>query len=331
MLGELVSSRTAERETTDTQRRLVVAHKENVTAEVVALTLAPTDGQRLPAWTPGAHVELVLPASDGPLRRQYSLCGDPDGDEWRIAVLREPEGRGGSAYVHEELEAGDLLTVNGPRNHFELRPSEKYLFIAGGIGITPILAMVHRTVRDEQPWQFVYCTRTEDRVVFSDALAALPAEHVTVHLDERDGLLDLETLLAPLRAETSVYACGPLGLLRALEKHAENASWHFYYEQFKPDDPPTTSSNSGFEVVLAGSGQTYQIRPEDSILDVLNADGADIPYSCSEGICGTCETGVLEGIPEHRDKVLTPEEKDENICMMVCVSRAKSARLVLDL
>jgi ferredoxin-NADP reductase len=314
------------------QWRLRVTGKQPVATDVVALSLKPIDGQALPVWRPGAHIELHLGTGDPSLRRQYSLCGNPDADEWRIAVLKEVAGRGGSAYVHDMLNVGDDLTVTGPRNHFELRPSDKYLFVAGGIGITPILSMVRHAIAEEQSWHFIYCARSLDRVVFADELAGLPEERFTLHIDERDGLLDLDATLAAVGTDASVYVCGPVGLLRAFENRAETAPWRFYYEQFVADPTPADAeTDAPIEIQISSSGETYRVDSDESILDVLNANGFDVPYSCHEGLCGTCETGVLEGIPDHRDRVLSAEERAENTCMMLCVSRAQSGRLVLDL
>ncbi|QHG85515.1 oxidoreductase (plasmid) [Rhodococcus rhodochrous] len=311
---------------------LVVSGKQLVATDVVAIELRSAEGTPLPPWEPGAHIELKLPTAQGELRRQYSLCGDlHDRMTWRIAVLREPASRGGSAHVHDGLALGDTVTVTGPRNNFRLEPSKEYLLVAGGIGLTPILAMAHSITERGEPWHLVCCARTKDRIVFADELAALPCENVTIHIDERDGLLDIEALMAGRGAETSVFVCGPPGLLHAFEGHADHAPWRYFSEQFIADHPVAPGSNQPFEVVVSSTDETYMVPADRSALDVLNDAGFDIAYSCQEGTCGTCETGVLDGIPDHRDVVLSRDEKAQNDCMMLCVSRAKSARLVLDL
>lgn len=313
------------------QQQLVVAAKQLVANDIVAIELRSPDGSRLPAWQPGAHIELRFETAGAQLRRQYSLCGDPDGPVWRIAVLREQAGRGGSAYLHDAVNVGDVLSFDGPRNHFELKPSNHYLFVAGGIGITPILPMVRSVAGRGESWELVYCARTEDRVAFADDLTAFPSENVTIHIDERDGLLDIDQIVAGRDSDTSVYACGPVGLLHAVESRADAATWRYYFEQFVPNEPVDPSTNRAFEVVLGSTNVRYLVVPDVSILDVLNAHGHEIPFSCHEGTCGTCETGVLEGIPDHRDSVLSREEQAENDCMMLCVSRAKTPHIVLDL
>jgi ferredoxin-NADP reductase len=194
------------------------------------------DGTPLPLWQPGAHIELRLNVAGEELRRQYSLCGGlGDATLLRLAVLREENGRGGSAYIHDAVEVGEVLPFVGPRNHFQLRPSRRYVSVAGGIGVTPILPMARTLAARNGTWQLIYCARAQDRVVFADELSALPRENVTIHVDERDGLLDIDELVHDLDSDTAVYACGPVGLLRAFESRAEQgASWRYFSEQFVP-------------------------------------------------------------------------------------------------
>ncbi|MDS0134407.1 MULTISPECIES: PDR/VanB family oxidoreductase [unclassified Amycolatopsis] len=298
---------------------LVVDRKEDVADGVVALTLRFPGGEPLPLWEPGAHIDLVLPG----FVRQYSLCGDPaDRSAYRVAVLHERDGRGGSAYVHDKLSAGDRVSVSGPRNHFALVEAARYLFIAGGIGITPILPMLDRAGDD---WQLVYGGRTRSSMAFTAELAA-HGDRVSFRPQDEHGLLDLSSLLTDVRPGTAVYCCGPEPLLAAVE--ALNPA-DLHVERFTPvsDEGPRTA----FEVELAGSGVVLPVPADRSILEVVEEAGVTVLSSCREGTCGTCETGVLGGEPDHRDSVLTADERLENEVMMLCVSRACSPRLVLDL
>ena len=305
---------------------LVVAAKETLAEGVVELTLRGTGP--LPEWAPGAHVDLAL--GDG-LVRQYSLCGDPaDRSSWRLAVLREPDGRGGSAYVHDRLAAGDRMTVTGPRNHFELVPSPRYLFIAGGIGITPIRPMVTAARSAGADWRLVYGGRRRMGMAFHDELAAL-GDRVEIRPQDEYGLLDLESLLGVVEPDTAIYCCGPEPLLEAVEKHC--AAWPagaLHIERFTPREIDT-SEDVEFEVELAATGKVVDVPAGTSILHALENAGVPVLSSCQEGTCGTCETGVLDGVPDHRDSILTEAERTTCDFMMICVSRARTPRLVLDL
>lgn len=311
---------------------LVVAQKETVADGVVALTLADPNGQALPAWTPGAHIDLVL--LDPSLTRQYSLCSNPaDRHAWRIGILREPKSRGGSQFVHDVLKAGDIVRVRGPRNHFSLVDAPRYLFIAGGIGITPILPMIAAAQARGSDWQLLYGGRQRSSMAFLDELAAY-GERVRVYPQDEEGLLPLNSFLEPPRNDTLVYCCGPEPLLVAVE--GSSASWpvgSLHFERFKvkqPTEAPPTVTET-FEVVLQRSGITVTIPPDKSILEVVEEAGLYVLSACREGICGTCEQAVLEGVPDHRDSVLTSAERETNEVMMICVSRCCTPRLVLDL
>jgi len=301
---------------------LLVARKEKLADGVVRLTLRAPGGEPLPPWEPGAHIDLRLPG----FVRQYSLCGDPgDRSAYVVAVLRETDGRGGSAYVHDSLSPGDRLEVDGPRNHFALVDAERYLFIAGGIGITPILPMLDRVAATGREWQLVYGGRTRSSMAFTAELSG-HGERVLFRPQDEHGLLDLPALLADARPGTAVYCCGPEPLLAAVEA-LEPADLHVERFTARPDDSPRTA----FEVELAGSGRVLPVPADRSILDVVEEAGVTVLSSCREGTCGTCETGVLGGTPDHRDSVLTADEQLENEVMMLCVSRACTPRLVLDL
>ncbi|MFF3333200.1 PDR/VanB family oxidoreductase [Streptomyces sp. NPDC002888] len=307
------------------EAELVVDRREFAADGVLALTLRHPLGEPLPAWEPGAHIDVVL----GPdLERQYSLCGDPaDRDAWRIAVLREPDGRGGSAYVHGQLGQGDKVRVRGPRNHFALRSAPRYRFVAGGIGITPILPMLAAAEAAGAEFSLLYGGRTRESMAFTQELERY-GDRVTVAPQDETGLLDLPSVLDALSDGTLVYCCGPGALLDAVEERCPAGALHI--ERFQPKEQQT-GEDAEFEVELAQSGRTLTVPPGVSVLDTVRAAGVEVLFSCTEGTCGTCETDVLEGAPDHRDSVLTDEERETGETMMICVSRCRGKRLVLDL
>lgn len=307
------------------EAELVVDRRESVADGVLALTLRHPLGEPLPVWEPGAHIDVVL----GPeLERQYSLCGDPaDRSAWRIAVLREPDGRGGSAHVHERVAPGDTVRVRGPRNHFELRPAPRYRFIAGGIGITPILPMLAAAEAAGAEWTLLYGGRTRRSMAFTEELGGY-GDRVTVAPQDETGLLDLGSVLDGVPEGTLVYCCGPGPLLDAVEARCPGGILHLERFQAKALE---AGENTEFEVELAQSGRTLTVAPDVSVLDAVRAAGVEVLFSCTEGTCGTCETDVLEGAPDHRDSVLTAEEQESGETMMICVSRCRGKRLVLDL
>ena len=294
--------------------------------DVLSVVLVDPDGSALPAWHPGAHIDLAL---DGHLR-QYSLCGDPaDRYSYQIGVHRAPESRGGSAYLHEVLRPGHMVTVSGPRNHFELDESPAYLFIAGGIGITPILSMIAQAEEQGSRWRLVYGGRSLSTMAFLDRLSVY-GDRVQLVPQDREGPIDLGALLGDPLDDTLVYACGPEGLLLAAEERCSSwPSMSLHVERFaaKVQD---VGQDSTFEVVCLASGQTVEVAPGVSIVDALEEVDIWIPSACREGICGTCETTIIEGTPDHRDSLLTDEERAAGKVMMTCVSRALSSRLVLD-
>jgi ferredoxin-NADP reductase len=311
-------------------RELVVAERADVAEGVVTLVLRDPSGALLPAWEPGAHVDLVLAPG---LTRQYSLCGDPgERDRWRIAVLREPDGRGGSAFVHEKLLPGTAVPVRGPRNHFALVPAPRYLFLAGGVGITPILAMTTAATAAGADWQLVYGGRSAATMAFADELRAAHGERVQLRPQDEHGLLDLDALLTAPAPGTLVYCCGPAPLLDAVEQRC--AAWPpgtLHVERFAPLDAGAPLRADAFEVELARSGVTMTVPPDRSVLETLEAAGAAPLSSCREGTCGTCETGVLAGEVDHRDSLLTEDEREAHDTMFPCVSRSACPKLVLDL
>jgi ferredoxin-NADP reductase len=308
---------------------LIVAARESAADGVVALTLRAPDSSSLPPWAPGAHIDVVLTPD---LTRQYSLCGDPaDRDSWRIAVLRETAGRGGSAHVHDHLHEGAEIRVRGPRNHFELSSARRYLFIAGGIGITPILPMLAAAQQAGADWRLLYGGRTAASMAFTDQIAA-HGPQAELRPQDRHGLLDLETFLAEPAEDTLIYACGPEPLLQAVEKYSGH--WKpgvLRTERFAPKQVGEPVRSEAFEVVLASSGHTLRIGPDRSILQAVRDAGVPVLFSCQEGTCGTCETDVLAGRPDHRDSLLSEQEREACDTMFICVSRSRDARLVLDL
>ncbi|MDA4893135.1 PDR/VanB family oxidoreductase [Streptomyces sp. MPA0124] len=309
------------------EAELVVGRRETAADGVLALTLRHPLGEPLPAWEPGAHVDVVL----GPgLERQYSLCGDPaDRTQWRIAVLRETDGRGGSAHVHEEVRTGGKLRVRGPRNNFRLERASRYRFVAGGIGITPILPMLAAAEDAGAEWSLLYGGRTRAGMAFTRELGRY-GDRVTVVPEDESGLLDLTPVLDDLPPDTLVYCCGPGPLLDAVE--ARCPAGRLRVERFRPKEAGDGApAEAEFEVVLARSGRTVAVPPGVSVLDAVREAGVEVLHSCTQGTCGTCETEVVEGEPEHRDSVLTEEERAAGETMLVCVSRCRGRRLVLDL
>jgi ferredoxin-NADP reductase len=314
---------------------LVVGRRVQEADGVISLTLRHPDGAPLPVWEPGAHIDLLLFHG---LVRQYSLCGDPaDRGSWQIAVLREPPGigRGGSEQVHATLTEGSTVRVRGPRNHFALRPAARYLFIAGGIGITPVLPMLAAAEATGAQWSLLYGGRSRGSMAFLDRLSALDAGRgrVVVAPQDETGLLDVPGYLAAPADGTLVYCCGPGPLLDAVEAQCRDwPSGALQVERFsaKPADPEAAPVSS-FELVLQRSGLVMTVPADRTILSTVLDAGVEALYSCSEGTCGTCETGIVEGEADHRDYVLNSEEQSANEILMICVSRCRGERLVLDM
>ncbi|GAA2404647.1 PDR/VanB family oxidoreductase [Actinomadura vinacea] len=297
---------------------------------VLSVTLADPEGGLLPAWEPGAHIDLERPG----LVRQYSLCGDPaDRSTYKIAVLRERDSTGGSAYVHDELRPGDLVEVGGPRNHFALVPAERYLFIAGGIGITPILPMIGAAEAAGAGWRLAYGGRRRETMAFLGDLAGHGGK-VDAVVEAEHGPLDLDALLGAPQDGTAIYCCGPGGLLDAVEERCA-AAWRdgaLHLERFKAKTfAIDASAERAFEVDCARSEITVPVPADRPIIDCLDDAGVAVPTACREGICGSCEVKILDGVAEHRDSLLSRAEQEAGRTLMVCVSRSRTERLVLDL
>lgn len=313
----------------DELRVLSVVDITRETDDVLSYVLADPDGTRLPDWAPGAHVDVHLPPD---LVRQYSLCGDPaDRHRWRIAVLLEQDGRGGSRYLHERVTVGSRLPVGLPRNNFPLVTASCYRFVAGGIGITPLLPMIAAVHADGADWTLHYGGRTRARMAFLTELSGY-ADRVSTLPEAEHGLLPLDRILEDAPEGAVVYCCGPEPLLRAIERVHSGRTGSLHVERFRPKAVETdAAADGGFEVVLEATGRVIQVAPGQSVLTAVQRAGVDVPSSCEEGTCGSCETPVLKGEIDHRDSVLTEDERAAGRTMMLCVSRSRSPRLVLDL
>ncbi|WP_406449279.1 PDR/VanB family oxidoreductase [Streptomyces sp. NBC_01622] len=318
-----------------TTERLLVRQARWVAHDVVELRLTRATGGALPAWEPGAHVELVLPSG---LRRAYSLCGEvTDAEAWTVAVHRVPDGRGGSREIHETALVGRELEVRGPVNRFPLVPAEGYLLLAGGIGVTPLLPMARELTARGLPWRLVLGARDRSRLVYAEELVELGGDRVLLVPQDEAGLPDLAAELAATPTAYAVYACGPqpmLDAVTALCRTADSAR-ALHLERFASADdaiPDQLGAVDGeFEVVLSRSGLRLTVPDDRSVLDVVREKLPEIPYSCEEGYCGSCETAVLAGLPDHRDSVIEPCERPTATTMMICVSRCDSPVLELDL
>jgi ferredoxin-NADP reductase len=308
---------------------LRVEVRKAVAADVIRLVLVDPSGADLPRWTPGAHIDL---AHDGVVR-QYSLCGDPASlASYEVAVLKSATSRGGSVALHRTIRVGSLVAVSGPRNNFTLEDADSYLFLAGGIGITPLLPMLRRVEARPASWRLVYGGRTREHMAFVDDLVEAYGPKVDVVAQDERGLPDLAAEIASVPDGALVYACGPEGMLRACEGAASDAGRRrqLRLERFGRREDVEDEATP-FEVELASSGTVLDVPLDRCLLDVLLEAGVDLDYSCREGTCGTCETSVLAGEVDHRDAVLTDDEREAGDVMFVCVSRARTPRLVLDL
>ncbi|WP_454198298.1 PDR/VanB family oxidoreductase [Nocardia sp. Marseille-Q1738] len=309
-----------------TERR-IEAHDQ----DVVSLRLAAADGRVLPPWRPGAHVDLELPS--GRLR-QYSLCGDPaDTRAYRVAVRRIPEGGGGSVEVHDALPVGAPIVVRGPRNAFPFAvpghgsPAARLHFVAGGIGITPILPMARLAHRLGIEWSMVYTGRSRDTLPFLDEIAGF-GDRVIVRTDDEQGLPDAAALLPGVGPDTAVYCCGPVPMITLIADAVREIPYiELHSERFSP---PPIVNGTPFEIQFASTGEVVEVAADRSALDTILQTRPDRPYSCRQGFCRTCKVRVLAGEPDHRDSVLTDAEHEAGE-MLVCVSRAEGGRLVLDL
>ena len=312
-----------------------VARKASEALDIVTLELVAVDGKALPAFSAGSHVDVQLP---GGITRQYSLCNDPkETHRYLIGVLRDPASRGGSLAVHDSVQEGDMLQISAPRNHFPLsHEAKKHLLLAGGIGVTPILCMAERLAITGAAFEMHYATRAPERTAFRARIAAASfADRVHFHHDNGDAAqkLDLTALLASPQAGTHIYVCGPKGYMDAVLGTARAAGWpeaQLHYEFFGAE-VAKSESDAGFQIKLASSGRIIMVPKDQTVTQALAAAGVEVMVSCEQGVCGTCLTRVLEGVPEHKDSYLTPEEQAANDQFTPCCSRSKTPQLVLDL
>lgn len=314
-------------------RPAVVAERTMVADRIVRLRLVSPDGAAFPAWTPGSHLDVEC--GDTGVSRQYSLCGDPqDRHALEIAVLREDESRGGSEWMHEHATVGKLLHLRGPRNHFRLdETARRYVFLAGGIGITPISAMAREAGRRGVDYELHYAGRTCSSMALVEELRERHGDRLRLWISDEDDRADLPALLGDLEQGTQIYCCGPKRMIEELTDLA--ATWpddalHVeHFESTLGELDPTVEH--AFAVDLRASALTIRVTADQTVLAALRAANIDVPSDCEEGLCGTCQVGVVAGEVDHRDVVLTRAERDEGTAMMTCCSRARGDRLTLDL
>lgn len=309
--------------------RLRVAERQVVASNVAVVTLEPLEDENLPHWAPGAHI--ALRAGDTGIVREYSLCGSPqDRRRWKIAVRLAQESRGGSRYVHEHVRTGAEVLVDRLSNHFAFRPTARPCFVAGGIGITPILPMIEAAKRYGADWNLIYLGRSRATMPFLDLLEA-DTDRVIVIESDVAGHPDVSQIVRT-NPSSHIYACGPEGLLNALTTAATTArDVSITVERFTPRTIELPEHEIPFDVIVESTGERVPVAPDQSTLAALLAAGVRVPNSCGEGTCGSCETVVIEGTPDHRDSILSEEEQAEGEYMYVCVSRSRTATLTLDL
>jgi len=309
---------------------LRVTRNEKIADGIHLLEFRDAGGKPLPEFSAGAHITIRVPNG---LLRKYSLCNDPaERNRYQVAVKREVNGRGGSCNLIDNVQAGDELMVAAPVNDFKLPPrAQDFLFVAGGIGITPIMAMIRQVQVERRRFRLFYCTRSPETTAFIDELSAPEfAGLITIHHDQGDPncSLDLKPILAERRNREHLYCCGPRPLMeavRAMTDHWSSTAVHFEAfseaDTHKPDDRP-------FRVRLVRSGKVLDVPVTKTILEVLRDSGLKVPSSCETGTCGTCRTKMLSGEADHRDLVLAEHERSDHI--MICVSRARSDEITID-
>jgi vanillate O-demethylase ferredoxin subunit len=312
-----------------------VARKATEALDIVTLELVATDGSPLPPFGAGAHIDVQLP---GGITRQYSLCNDPkETHRYLIGVLRDPASRGGSQTVHDVVKEGDVLQISTPKNHFPLaHDAKKSVLLGGGIGITPILCMAERLANAGAAFEMHYATRSPERTAFRERIASSGfADKVAFHFDNAAAgqKLDLAKLLVKPEAGTHLYVCGPKGFMDAVLNTARTQGWpeeQLHYEFFGAA-VEKSDSDAAFEIKLASSGRVVMVPKDKTVTQALAEAGVEIMMSCEQGVCGTCLTRVIEGVPDHKDSYLTPEEQAANDQFLPCCSRSKTPQLVLDL
>jgi len=311
---------------------VLVADVRAEAKDVITLELRAIAGGELPAFTPGAHLDVHLPNG---LVRNYSLTNDwRERNRYVVGVGRAADSRGGSSYIHSSIRAGLQIKISAPRNNFPLNEdSASFLFIAGGIGITPIMAMVRWCIANNKPWRLIYAARSRQRTAFYEELCALGADRVHFHFDDEAGqVLDVAQAVSSWREGESVYCCGPALLMEAVKTLTENLpTGTVRFEWFSVPDSDEPQEANSFTIRLERSMVEFEVPERKSILEVLEEHGFELPFSCREGLCGTCVTSVCSGEPDHRDYVLSDEERASGKMMTICCSRSKSSVLTLDL
>jgi ferredoxin-NADP reductase len=316
-------------------RRVYLHAITHLARDTCAFEFRPIGDAALAPFTAGAHVDLILPNG---IRRSYSLCNS-QGETHRyvVGVKRASPSRGASSFLHESLRVGTELEIAAPRNNFPLIETASHsVLIAGGIGVTPIWGMIQRLIEIGASWELHYASRTRQDAAFLEELRRLGADPLRLRLtfDHESGgrMLDMPSIVAAAPQGAHFYACGPAPMLEAFEQAAKSlAAEQVHIERFTGTAETKPVGTLGFEVVLARTNKTLKVPPGKAILDVLLDEGVDVAFSCMDGVCGSCKVTVLDGIPDHHDLVLNDEERAQNKMMLVCCSRAKSERLVLDL
>ncbi|WP_081648116.1 PDR/VanB family oxidoreductase [Pseudomonas sp. G5(2012)] len=313
---------------------VIVVSRTQEALDICSFELASADGASLPYFSAGAHIDVHL--SDG-IVRQYSLCNHPEEiHRYLIGVLKDPASRGGSKALHEQIQVGHRLTISEPKNLFPLEPAaHRSLLFAGGIGITPILCMAERLSHTGMDFELHYCARSSERAAFTQRIKASPfADRVFFHFDEEpETTLKTANVLADPQPGTHLYVCGPGGFMQHVLDTGKAQGWaddHLHREYFSAA-PVDTSNDGSFTVRIGSTGESYEVPADQTVLQVLERHGIEIPVSCEQGVCGTCLTRVLEGTPDHRDMFLTKDEQAANDQFTPCCSRSKSPTLVLDI
>ena len=313
---------------------VVVVSRKNEAQDICSYELARVDDSALPGFSAGAHIDVHLP---GGLIRQYSLCNHPeDRHRYLIGVLKDPASRGGSQCLHEQINTGDRLRISEPRNLFPLaHQARRSLLFAGGIGITPILCMAERLAHSDADFELHYCARSSERAAFVERIKNSSfADRVFLHFDEQpETALNAARVLAQPGENVHLYVCGPGGFMQHVLDSARAQGWQedSLHREYFAATPADTSNDGSFSVKVGSTGQVFEVPADKTVVQVLESHGIDIAMSCEQGICGTCLTRVLEGVPDHRDLFLTENEQALNDQFTPCCSRSKSPLLVLDL
>lgn len=315
-----------------------ITGRDYIAEDVLVITMTSAVDEPLAPWEPGAHIDVQIPTAplQRPLTRQYSLCGRPEDHHWQIAVLRTHDSRGGSQGIHERLSVGDILRVGTPRNTFPLQRKNSYaILVAGGIGITPLIPMAWRLHEVNIPFTFNYHFRARATAPFLDYLSKSEfRKSVKFYSDEEaNPILGIKETLRHAPRDAAIYTCGPDGLIKAVERTALSLGYlprQLQHERFSPEID-TTTQGSAFTVVLRSTGQKIAVPSDKTVAAALEEAGVELPISCEQGMCGSCLTYVIKGVPDHRDTFLTEEEKNSGSCFTPCCSRSKTSELVIDL